>query len=70
MGFESDDCCTSAGERVILGVDGGATSTVCVCLPLLDNRQLPDPLPVLGRASGGCSNYNSVGGIDAADDGN
>lgn len=61
MGFQSDDCSTSAGERVILGVDGGATSTVCVCLPLLDIRQLPDPLPILGRASGGCSNFNSVG---------
>jgi len=48
---------------VILGVDGGATSTVCVCLPLFsDPASLPDPLPVLGRAVAGCSNHNSVGG--------
>ncbi|KAI3455927.1 hypothetical protein Pfo_012590 [Paulownia fortunei] len=63
MGSESDECC-SAEEGVILGVDGGTTSTVCVCLPLLpfsDYRQLPDPLPVLGRATAGCSNHNSVG---------
>lgn len=64
MGSESEELC-SAGERVILGVDGGTTSTVCVCLPLLpfsDHRQLPDPIPVLGRAAAGCSNHNSVGG--------
>ncbi|KAL2244609.1 N-acetyl-D-glucosamine kinase isoform X2 [Sesamum indicum] len=62
MGSESDECCR--GDGVILGVDGGTTSTVCVCLPLFpfsDHRRLPDPLPVLGRAAAGCSNYNSVG---------
>ncbi|XP_051124860.1 uncharacterized protein LOC127247166 isoform X2 [Andrographis paniculata] len=64
MGFESGDCCCSAEEKVILGVDGGATNTVCVCLPLLqlsDHRLMLDPLPILGRAYGGCSNYNSAG---------
>ncbi|KAL0305417.1 UNVERIFIED_CONTAM: hypothetical protein Sradi_5959000 [Sesamum radiatum] len=61
MGSESDECCR---DGVILGVDGGTTSTICVCLPLLpfsDHRRLPDPLPVLGRAAAGCSNHNSVG---------
>ncbi|KAL3643747.1 hypothetical protein CASFOL_014562 [Castilleja foliolosa] len=64
MGFESDDRSSSFQETVILGVDGGATSTVCVCLPffqLCEHRQLPDPIPVLGRAAAGCSNHNSVG---------
>ncbi|KAL3833717.1 hypothetical protein ACJIZ3_008453 [Penstemon smallii] len=58
MGSESDE------GGVILGVDGGTTSTVCVCLPLLPFAavpQLPDPLPVLSRATAGCSNHNSVG---------
>lgn len=54
------------GSDVVLGLDGGATSTVCVCLPLIPvwdpQSSLPDPLPVLSRAVGGCSNFNSVGG--------
>ncbi|GMN54657.1 hypothetical protein TIFTF001_023787 [Ficus carica] len=53
------------GSGVVLGLDGGATSTVCVCLPMIpllrDQLSLPDPLPVLSRAVAGCSNYNSVG---------
>lgn len=62
MGSESEECCI-VEERVILGVDGGTTSTVCVCLPLLPfNGQLPYPVPVLGRAAAGCTNHNSVGG--------
>ncbi|KAL6546306.1 hypothetical protein OROMI_022027 [Orobanche minor] len=63
MGFQSDER-NSFEEAVILGVDGGATSTVCVCLPLrplCEHRHLPDPLPVIGRADAGCSNQNSVG---------
>ncbi|POO00989.1 ATPase [Trema orientale] len=54
----------ASGSEVVLGLDGGATSTVCVCIPLpplLDHQNLPDPLPLLARAVGGCSNYNSVG---------
>ncbi|OWM81575.1 N-acetyl-D-glucosamine kinase [Punica granatum] len=48
--------------EVILGLDGGTTSTVCVCIPLLPfSDPLPDPLPVLARAVAGCSNHNSVG---------
>ncbi|KAB1222821.1 N-acetyl-D-glucosamine kinase [Morella rubra] len=51
------------GSAVVLGVDGGTTSTVCVCMPLLpfSDRDLPDTLPVLARAVAGCSNHNSVG---------
>ncbi|KAG7015091.1 N-acetyl-D-glucosamine kinase, partial [Cucurbita argyrosperma subsp. argyrosperma] len=49
---------------VILGIDGGTTSTICVCVPLLPLQQslhLPDPLPLLARVEAGCSNHNSVG---------
>ncbi|GAB2280891.1 hypothetical protein Dimus_015512 [Dionaea muscipula] len=60
--------------EVILGVDGGATSTVCVCMPLLllpsplSNHDLSDEtLPVLSRAISGCSNHNSVGEAAARD---
>ena len=45
---------------VILGLDGGTTSTICVCIPF--SGQLADPVPVLARAAAGCSNHNSVGG--------
>eukprot|EP00252_Welwitschia_mirabilis_P022689 TRINITY_DN6219_c0_g1_i1.p1 TRINITY_DN6219_c0_g1~~TRINITY_DN6219_c0_g1_i1.p1 ORF type:complete len:354 (+),score=84.01 TRINITY_DN6219_c0_g1_i1:342-1403(+) len=53
----------SNGKGIVIGVDGGTTSTVCVCLRLPDdNSELSacDPL-VIGRAVAGCSNYNSVG---------
>ncbi|XP_078432719.1 actin-like ATPase superfamily protein [Wolffia australiana] len=46
-------------EEIVIGVDGGATSTICVCLAL--SSVLPDPLPVLGRSIAGGSNPNSVG---------
>ncbi|XP_030543865.1 N-acetyl-D-glucosamine kinase [Rhodamnia argentea] len=50
------------GNEVILGLDGGTTSTVCICMPLLPvSDPLPDPLPVLAKAVAGCSNHNSVG---------
>ncbi|KAL3849061.1 hypothetical protein ACJIZ3_010943 [Penstemon smallii] len=52
----------NCGKKVILGIDGGTTSTVCICIPLIPfTQQLPDPLPVLARAVAGCSNHNSVG---------
>lgn len=56
-GGEIDD-----GEElgVILGLDGGATSTICVCIPYSD--QPAAPVRILGRAVAGCSNHNSVGG--------
>ncbi|KAG1331868.1 N-acetyl-D-glucosamine kinase [Cocos nucifera] len=52
---------------VVLGVDGGTTSTVCVCLPAATPSAgpLPDPLPILSRAVAGCSNHNSVGETEA-----
>ncbi|KAF3445053.1 hypothetical protein FNV43_RR14746 [Rhamnella rubrinervis] len=47
---------------VILGLDGGTTSTVCICMPVIPfSDPLPDPPPVLARAVAGCSNHNSVG---------
>ncbi|EEF40856.1 N-acetylglucosamine kinase, putative [Ricinus communis] len=52
----------SGNNPVILGLDGGTTSTVCICMPILPfSTPLPDPLPVLARAVAGCSNHNSVG---------
>ncbi|GLJ40877.1 hypothetical protein SUGI_0845630 [Cryptomeria japonica] len=52
--------------KVLLGLDGGTTSTVCVCTPVPSrNEQVPDPLPLLARAIGGCSNHNSVGETEA-----
>uniref|UniRef100_A0A7N2LSZ3 N-acetyl-D-glucosamine kinase n=1 Tax=Quercus lobata TaxID=97700 RepID=A0A7N2LSZ3_QUELO len=51
-------------DDVVLGVDGGTTSTVCVCMPLLpliSSQNLPNPLPILARAVAGSSNHNSVG---------
>lgn len=51
------------GDGVILGLDGGATSTVCVCVPFFPfSDRFPEPLPILGRAVAGCTNRNSVGG--------
>ncbi|XP_041005080.1 N-acetyl-D-glucosamine kinase-like isoform X2 [Juglans microcarpa x Juglans regia] len=51
------------GVDVVLGLDGGTTSTVCVCMPVIpcSHSHFPDPLPVLARAVAGCSNHNSVG---------
>ncbi|KQK21038.1 hypothetical protein BRADI_1g58297v3 [Brachypodium distachyon] len=55
------------GGSVVLGVDGGASNTVCVCIPAtaaMDMSPFADdgpPLPILARAVAGCSNQNSVG---------
>ncbi|XP_039053587.1 N-acetyl-D-glucosamine kinase-like [Hibiscus syriacus] len=52
----------ATNRPVILGLDGGTTSTVCICMPIMHfSDPLPDPLPVLARAIAGCSNHNSVG---------
>ncbi|KAG6748588.1 hypothetical protein POTOM_048517 [Populus tomentosa] len=49
-------------REVILGLDGGTTSTVCICMPIFPfSDPFPDPLSVLARAVAGCSNHNSVG---------
>ncbi|XP_057955103.1 uncharacterized protein LOC131149059 isoform X6 [Malania oleifera] len=63
--FEQDMALSPECSHVILGVDGGTTSTVCVCMrinPFADSGVLPKTLPVLARAVAGCSNHNSVGG--------
>ncbi|KAL7212425.1 hypothetical protein ACSBR2_015166 [Camellia fascicularis] len=73
-GFENGDhvgCSSSYSDSesgVILGVDGGTTSTICVCIPFSSLHSLPDPpLPILARAVAGCSNHNSVGETAARD---
>lgn len=62
--FECEMPVSRDASDVILGLDGGTTSTVCVCIsatmPVYD--RLPEALPVLARAVAGCSNHNSVGG--------
>lgn len=62
--FESEMPVSRVGSDVILGLDGGTTSTVCVCIsaavPSSDSP--PEAFPVLARAVAGCSNHNSVGG--------
>ncbi|XP_039116903.1 N-acetyl-D-glucosamine kinase-like isoform X1 [Dioscorea cayenensis subsp. rotundata] len=60
--FESE---MPEGDRgVILGLDGGTASTVCICMAAgmpAPSGLLPEPFPVLARAIAGCSNHNSVG---------
>ncbi|KAL0705715.1 hypothetical protein Bca4012_072140 [Brassica carinata] len=61
---EADDATeeNGYGDGVILGLDGGATSTVCVCVPFFPyGDRFPEPIPILGRAVAGCTNRNSVG---------
>ncbi|KAJ8762086.1 hypothetical protein K2173_006750 [Erythroxylum novogranatense] len=49
-------------DGVVLGLDGGATSTVCVCMPFFPiSESLSKPLRILARAVAGCSNHNSIG---------
>jgi hypothetical protein len=60
---ESTAAAALADGGVILGVDGGTTNTVCVCLPAaMTPPESPATVPVLARAVAGCSNRNSVGG--------
>lgn len=59
---ESTGAAALADGGVILGVDGGTTNTVCVCLPAaMTPPESPATVPVLARAVAGCSNRNSVG---------
>ncbi|PUZ50002.1 hypothetical protein GQ55_6G024400 [Panicum hallii var. hallii] len=63
-GYENGDSLAAvAGEDgVVLGVDGGTTNTVCVCLPAaMPQPESPAAVPVLARAVAGSSNRNSVG---------
>ena len=61
--FERQMPLSDDARDVILGLDGGTTSTVCICMPVPPfSDPLPDLVPVLARAVAGCSNHNSVGG--------
>ncbi|KAL9252524.1 N-acetyl-D-glucosamine kinase-like protein [Drosera capensis] len=63
-GFEREIDNSSRSGEVVLGVDGGATSTVCVCMPYVLDAEIDvelESLPVISRAVAGCSNHNSVG---------
>lgn len=61
--FEHEMQIADGASGVVLGLDGGTTSTVCICMPIApsSNPQI-ESLPVLARAVAGCSNHNSVGG--------
>ncbi|CAM8940424.1 unnamed protein product [Rhodiola kirilowii] len=63
--FEQEVPVRKGSNNVILGLDGGTTTTICICIPFasdLHNTNLPDDRPpVLARAVAGCSNHNSVG---------
>ncbi|MCO5577390.1 hypothetical protein L7F22_031222 [Adiantum nelumboides] len=63
--FESEATSNGAEGRVIVGVDGGATSTVCVCIAVPNTAYFDEPPPVLARAESSGSNHNSVGGDGA-----
>ncbi|KAH9603292.1 hypothetical protein KSS87_021535 [Heliosperma pusillum] len=55
-------------DGVILGVDGGTTSTTCICISFFPfQTDIHHPLPVLARATSGSSNHNSVGEAAARD---
>ncbi|XP_037493380.1 N-acetyl-D-glucosamine kinase, partial [Jatropha curcas] len=55
-------------DGVVLGLDGGTTSTVCVCMPFLPfSETLSTSPPILARAVAGCSNHNSTGESSARD---
>ncbi|PON89649.1 ATPase [Trema orientale] len=60
--FEHQMPVALGASDVILGLDGGTTSTVCICMPVIPfSDPLPDRPHVLARAVAGCSNHNSVG---------
>ncbi|MFS8007379.1 putative ATPase, BadF/BadG/BcrA/BcrD type, ATPase, nucleotide binding domain-containing protein [Helianthus anomalus] len=49
------------GEKLILGLDGGTSNTICVCMPIIPFTPNNHSPPVYARAVAGCSNHNSVG---------
>eukprot|EP01018_Ginkgo_biloba_P031079 Gb_03552 [translate_table: standard] len=63
--FELEMPVRPESSKVLLGLDGGTTSTVCICMAMPFSDQLPDPPPLLARAIAGCSNHNSIGEIAA-----
>lgn len=50
------------GPKLILGLDGGTTNTICICMPIIPSTSSHHSPPVYARAVAGCSNHNSVGG--------
>ncbi len=60
--FESLIAAEPPKSKVVLGVDGGGTCTVCVCVaaPVVVPRD--GSLPLLSRCVTASSNHNSVGG--------
>ncbi|XP_028805257.1 N-acetyl-D-glucosamine kinase isoform X1 [Neltuma alba] len=60
--FEYEMPLADGASGVVLGLDGGTTSTVCICMPItpFSHPQI-ESLPILARAVAGCSNHNSVG---------
>ncbi|WOL07878.1 N-acetyl-D-glucosamine kinase-like [Canna indica] len=61
--FEMETPVSRGSDDVILGLDGGAAATVCVCISaaMPSSGHLAHTLPVLARSVAGCSNHNSVG---------
>ncbi|KAH7314505.1 hypothetical protein KP509_21G005700 [Ceratopteris richardii] len=59
--FEKEVTTNASESKVIVGVDGGATSTVCVCVAAPHTAYFHEPPPVLARAESSASNRNSVG---------
>ncbi|XP_024517373.1 N-acetyl-D-glucosamine kinase isoform X1 [Selaginella moellendorffii] len=56
--WDFENLADGRAPRVVLGVDGGSTSTLCVCVNANSSKESPK---VIGRAVAGCSNRNSVG---------
>ncbi|XP_072955901.1 uncharacterized protein [Typha angustifolia] len=65
--FEAERPVTGGGGDVILGLDGGTTNTVCVCISAATpfSVRRAETLPILARSVAGCSNHNSVGEVKA-----
>ncbi|OIW02826.1 hypothetical protein TanjilG_29602 [Lupinus angustifolius] len=64
--WDFEDEIMAVSDDVLLGLDGGTTSTVCICMPCIpfSHSQLHS-LPILSKTVAGCSNHNSVGEIAA-----
>lgn len=60
--FESLIAAEPPKSKVVLGVDGGGTCTVCVCVAAPVVVPLDGSLPLLSRCVTASSNHNSVGG--------
>jgi N-acetylglucosamine kinase-like BadF-type ATPase len=52
-------------NRIVLGLDGGGTKTVCVALPVNDRSEMKQVPKPTARVVVGSTNWNSVGGTTA-----